>query len=101
VSAGVQILRVECEDRDEAKIREALHAFNPEALILTGGDTALFAGQALGAHSILLKGEFAAGIPWGTLEDGEAHGRTVITKSGGFGSSSALHDLIAHLSGAA
>jgi uncharacterized protein YgbK (DUF1537 family) len=101
VSAGVQILRVDCEDGDKAKIREAVHAFNPEALILTGGDTALFAGQALGAHSILLKGEFAAGIPWGTLEGGEAHGRTVITKSGGFGSPSALHDLIAHLSGAA
>jgi uncharacterized protein YgbK (DUF1537 family) len=101
VHAGVQILRVECGADDETRIREAFHALEPEALILTGGDTALFAGHALGAHSILLKGEFAPGIPWGTLEGGEAHGRTVVTKSGGFGSPSALKDLIAHLSGAA
>jgi uncharacterized protein YgbK (DUF1537 family) len=101
IGTGVQILRVACEAGDEAKIRSAFHTFDPEALILTGGDTALFAGRALGAHSILLKGEFAAGIPWGTLEGGEAHGRTVVTKSGGFGSPSALNDLIAHLTGAA
>jgi D-threonate/D-erythronate kinase len=99
--ASVQILRVECGAGDEARIRDVFRTLEPEALILTGGDTALFAAQALGAHSILLKGEFHAGIPWGTLEGGDAHGRTVVTKSGGFGSASALNDLIAHLSGAA
>jgi uncharacterized protein YgbK (DUF1537 family) len=97
----VQIVRVECEAGDDEAIRAAFHALEPEALILTGGDTALFAGRALGAHSILLQGEFAAGIPWGTLDGGMAHGRVVVTKSGGFGSASALNDLIAHLSGAA
>ncbi|MGB6742961.1 MAG: four-carbon acid sugar kinase family protein [Terracidiphilus sp.] len=98
---GLHILRIECEAGDEAKIREAFRSLEPEALILTGGDTALFAGQALGAHSILLQGEFAPGIPWGILEGGVAHGRIAVTKSGGFGSATALNDLIAHLSGAA
>ena len=98
---GVETLRIECGAGDEARVRKAFRALDPEALILTGGDTALFAAQALGAHSILLKGEFAAGIPWGTIEGGGAHGRTVVTKSGGFGAASALNDLIAHLSGAA
>ena len=97
----VQILRTDCEPGNEATIREIFHAFNPEALILTGGDTALFAGQALGAHSILLKGEFTAGIPWGILQGGEAQGRIVVTKSGGFGLPSALHDLIERFAGEA
>lgn len=100
LSQNVQVLRVDCENGDAVKIREAFHAFDPEALILTGGDTALFAGHALGAHSILLKGEFAAGIPCGVLQGGEAHGRIVVTKSGGFGLPSTLNDLIEHLSGA-
>lgn len=97
----VQIVRIECEAGDDETIRAAFRALEPEALILTGGDTALFAGRALGAHSILLQGEFAAGIPWGTLDGGMADGRIAVTKSGGFGSASALNDLIAHLSGAA
>jgi uncharacterized protein YgbK (DUF1537 family) len=100
-SRNAQVLRVECKEGDAAKIREAFHALSPDALILTGGDTALFAGQALGAHSILLKGEFAAGIPFGILQGGEAQGRMVVTKSGGFGLPSTLSDLIEHLSGAA
>lgn len=100
-AGSVEILRIECGAGDEARIRDSFAALEPEALILTGGDTALFAALALGAHSILLQGEFAAGIPWGMLEGGAAHGRTVVTKSGGFGSVSALNDLIAHLSGAA
>jgi uncharacterized protein YgbK (DUF1537 family) len=97
---GLRILRVECDAGDEAKIRAAFHALEPDALILTGGDTALFAGDALGAHSILLQGEFAPGIPWGILQGGVAHGRIAVTKSGGFGSATVLNDLLAHLSGA-
>lgn len=97
----VEILRIACGAGDEARICDAFHALEPDALVLTGGDTALFAAQTLGAHSILLQGEFAAGIPYGTIEGGDAHGRTVVTKSGGFGSASTLNDLVAYLSGAA
>ncbi len=98
---NVQILRIACEAGDGAKIRDTFNQFDPQALILTGGDTALLAGQALGAHSILLKGEFTSGIPWGILQGGEAQGRIVVTKSGGFGSPSALNDLIEHFAGEA
>jgi uncharacterized protein YgbK (DUF1537 family) len=97
----VRILRITCEDGDEAKVRAAFADFDPESLILTGGDTAQLAAQALEAHSLLLHGEFEAGIPWGTLQGGIADGRTGVTKSGGFGSAATLHDIIAKLSGAA
>jgi uncharacterized protein YgbK (DUF1537 family) len=97
----VQILRLECRVTDEAKIRAAFASFDPEALILTGGDTAQFAAEALGAHSILLHGEFAPGIPWGRLQGGAAEGRIAVTKSGGFGSATALNEVVAKLSGAA
>jgi uncharacterized protein YgbK (DUF1537 family) len=60
------------------------------ALILTGGDTAAFVLQALGASGIRLAGELATGIPWGFIEGGQADGCAVVTKSGGFGSRDAL-----------
>jgi uncharacterized protein YgbK (DUF1537 family) len=97
----VKILRIECASGDDAHIREAFAAFDPEALILTGGDTALLAAEALGAHSLLLEGEFAAGIPWGRLQGGAAQGRIAITKSGGFGAAGTLYELVTKLTGAA
>ena len=97
----VRILRIECAPGDGATIREAFASFDPEALILTGGDTALLAAQALNAHSILLHGEFAPGIPWGELQGGAAQGRIAVTKSGGFGAANALNEVISKLSGAA
>ncbi len=101
LSQYLQVLRIDCEPADAARIHAAFQAFDPQALILTGGDTAQFAGQALGAHSILLKGEFTAGIPHGILQGGEAHGRIVVTKSGGFGTPSALTDIIERFAGEA
>ncbi|MGA7343113.1 MAG: four-carbon acid sugar kinase family protein [Terracidiphilus sp.] len=96
-----RILRIACEDGDEAKICSAFEAFEPDALILTGGDTAQMAADALGVHSILLRGEFAPGIPWGRLEGGAAQGRIAVTKSGGFGSAGTLNEIVERLSGAA
>ena len=60
------------------------------ALVLTGGETATFVLEALGAASILLAGELAPGIPWGIVEGGVADGCVVVTKSGGFGPREAL-----------
>ncbi|HEY1766731.1 MAG TPA: four-carbon acid sugar kinase family protein [Terracidiphilus sp.] len=97
----VQILRIECNHEDGPEVRAACTSFNPEALIVTGGDTVQFVAEALGAHSILLDGEFAPGIPWGRLQGGMAEGRIVVTKSGGFGSATALNDIVAALSGVA
>ena len=59
---------------------------NPQAgIVLSGGDTASFFCEAAGAEAIELGGEAFAGIPWGILRGGQADGRVVVTKSGGFG----------------
>ena len=96
-----QALCIHFEANDGARIRAAFHEFDPQTLILTGGDTALLAVRALDAHSSILRGEFAPGIPWGIVQGGIAHGRTIITKSGGFGSSTILSEILATLSGQA
>jgi D-threonate/D-erythronate kinase len=98
---NIQVLRIACQQGDGLRIRAAWDAFDPEALILTGGETAQLAAEALGVDSILLDGELSAGIPWGTLQGGRAQGRIVVTKSGGFGAISALSDVITRLSGGA
>lgn len=67
-------------------------------LFLCGGDTGTKVCEALGSTSIFLKGEISAGIPWGILSNGLADGVPVITKSGGFGETSCLSDIVAQLS---
>ena len=96
----VEILRIEWEGAGASQIRAAFDSFHPRALVLTGGDTALLALRTLEVQSLILQGEFAPGIPWGVAEGGLADGKTVVTKSGGFGTSSALHDILAILVGA-
>ncbi len=59
-----------------------------DALVLTGGDTAVRVARRLGSEGILLKGELEAGVPIGTLIGPRAY--RVITKAGGFGSPETL-----------
>ena len=54
-----------------------------DALILTGGDTAVEVAQRLGATGIRLEGEIEPGIPFGTLVGPSPY--PVVTKAGGFG----------------
>jgi uncharacterized protein YgbK (DUF1537 family) len=61
-----------------------------DALILTGGDTAVRVASVLGATGILLEGEVEAGVPVGTLVG--PHPYRVVTKAGGFGGPDTLHD---------
>jgi uncharacterized protein YgbK (DUF1537 family) len=61
-----------------------------DALILTGGDTAVRVAGALGATGILLEGEVEAGVPVGTLVG--PHPYRVVTKAGGFGGADTLHE---------
>jgi len=84
-----------------ARIRSAFGSYAPQALILTGGETAQLAVHALGAHSFILQGEFGPGIPWGVVQGGDAHGLTVVTKSGGFGAPGVFRDILAALRGRA
>lgn len=100
-SPAVHVLRIPCEPGDEAPIRDTLASFDPQTLLLTGGETALFVARALGAHSILLRGEVAPGIPWGIAQGGGLQGRIVITKSGGFGAPDLLQQLFAAPTGSA
>jgi uncharacterized protein YgbK (DUF1537 family) len=60
------------------------------SLVLTGGDTAAFVLEALGASSLILGGELEQGIPWSRVVGGWADGALAITKSGGFGTVDSL-----------
>ena len=84
------IHRIQCGMTPEQEIIAAFASAPVSALILTGGDTASFVLCSLGASSIVLMGELAAGIPWGYIEGGLADGCVVVTKSGGFGQREAL-----------
>jgi D-threonate/D-erythronate kinase len=98
---GVRVLRLRMAFGATARIRSAFRSYAPQALILTGGETAQLTVRALAAHSFILQGEFAPGIPWGTVQGGDAHGCTVVTKSGGFGSPTAFNEILAALRGRA
>lgn len=98
---GATVLRIECASGDEERVRTAFASLDPQALVLTGGETALLALRALGVHSLVLRGEYAPGIPWAVAEGGLAQGRIVVTKSGGFGAASVLNELLHALAGAA
>jgi len=87
-------VRLEAEPGDAALVVEEFNRHDPEAMLLTGGDTALLALTALGADSIALRGELAPGIPWGLARGGMVDGRIVVTKSGGFGDHTSLTRLV-------
>lgn len=99
--SGIRVLKMRFSFRARARIRSAFRASEPQALILTGGETAMLAVQALEAHSFILQGEIAPGIPWGLIQGGNAHGCTVVTKSGGFGPPTAFNEVLAALRGPA
>lgn len=95
-SAAVQtrLLRIEPAPDAGQQIRNEFFQIQPEAILMTGGDTALLASRALGAQSFLLRGEFAPGVPWGIAHGGLLDGRIVIAKSGGFGAPGLLCDIL-------
>ncbi len=96
---GVRLLRIGLPIAAEARIRSAFQSHAPQALVLTGGETAMLAVRALDAHSFVFQGELAPGIPWGLVQGGVAHGCTVVTKSGGLGALTAFNDILAALQG--
>ncbi|MBC7723509.1 MAG: hypothetical protein H7146_02005, partial [Burkholderiaceae bacterium] len=50
-----------------------------------------------GAESVAVTAAIGEGTPIGTIDGGRLHGLTVVTKAGGFGSTSALSDLLPEL----
>jgi D-threonate/D-erythronate kinase len=100
-AGSVRVLRLHISFGAAARIRSAFRSYSPQALILIGGESAELAVRALDAHSFILQGEFAPGIPWGVVQGGDAHGCTVVTKSGDFGSPNAFNEILAALRGRA
>ena len=66
-----------------------------DALVLTGGSTAVRVARRLGASGIRLGGEIEAGVPWGTLIGPRPYG--VVTKAGGFGTPDTLVGVVRSL----
>lgn len=72
----------------------------PSGLFLTGGDIAVAVVEALEATTIELTGKSVdAGIPIGRLADGTAAGTPVVTKAGGFGTSTTIINCLDTLHG--
>jgi D-threonate/D-erythronate kinase len=91
---GESVSRNEVSERVSDALAEIVAELSPEdlfdALILTGGDTAVRVARALGATGILLEGEIEAGVPVGTLVGPRPY--RVVTKAGGFGGPDTLRD---------
>ena len=68
-----------------------------DALVLTGGDTAVHVSRALGGEGILLEEEVEAGVPFGTLIGPKPY--PVVTKAGGFGAPDTLLKALRTLTG--
>ncbi|MFI5400039.1 MAG: four-carbon acid sugar kinase family protein [SAR324 cluster bacterium] len=71
----------------------AVAALAPGGLVLTGGDVALAALNALGVAWLAVDGEVAPGIARAHLAEGAHRGLTVVTKAGGFGSDETLVEI--------
>ena len=66
-----------------------------DALVMTGGSTAVRVALRLGASGIRLEGEVEAGVPWGTLIGRNPY--LVVTKAGGFGGPDTLVGVVRSL----
>lgn len=66
-----------------------------DALVLTGGSTAVAVSRRLGASGIRLEGEVQSGVPVGVLIGGRPY--PVVTKAGGFGDSDTLVEAVRSL----
>jgi uncharacterized protein YgbK (DUF1537 family) len=67
------------------------------ALVLMGGEGARAVLSRQGADAILVRDAIREGIPVGVIEGGRLHGLPVVTKAGGFGSPSAITEIVPEL----
>jgi uncharacterized protein YgbK (DUF1537 family) len=79
------------------QVAERLAGGSYDTVVLVGGDGAAAALHRVGAEAIRVHGTLAAGVPVGTILGGEAHGMRVVTKSGGFGGSDSLLEIVDRL----
>lgn len=93
--AGAEVLVLATPDRQanpETALRdlggaleEVMSLGRPGAMFVTGGETALHALGAMGAHALDVAGELEPGIPLGSVVGGPFAGLTLALKAGGFG----------------
>ena len=74
-----------------------IRTFKIKGMLLTGGDTAIKALQALGARELVLGDEIVHGIPCGHFSDESFGNVQIITKAGGFGSEDAIFMVLNYL----
>lgn len=79
------------------RVAERLAGGSYDTVVLVGGDGAAAALQRVGADAIRVHGTLAAGVPVGTILGGAAHGMRVVTRSGGFGRSDFLVEIVDRL----
>ena len=84
------ILRIPRGEHTVAEIRERVVPVRPEALVLSGGDTASMVCRAFDVDGIVVQDEILPGIPRGVLTGGTYDGLPVATKAGGFGERTSL-----------
>ena len=97
---------LKCNQEEEDDIAKALgESINADSiigksalLVLTGGQTAYFVTQVLGASGIEVKGEIEKFIPFGILIGGKYEGVPVVTKAGGFGSQQVIANILTGMS---
>jgi D-threonate/D-erythronate kinase len=66
----------------------------PGTLIVAGGETLRTLCQSLGARSLEVQGRIVPGVPRSVMRGGRWDGVTVVSKSGAFGHSNLLRDLL-------
>jgi uncharacterized protein YgbK (DUF1537 family) len=66
----------------------------PGTLLVAGGETLRSLCICVGAHSLAIQGRLEPGVPRSLLRGGVWEGVTIISKSGAFGRSTLLHDLL-------
>jgi uncharacterized protein YgbK (DUF1537 family) len=78
-------------------VRDLVETGRLAGMVLTGGDTAIAAADALEVEALWLRGEVRSGIPWGLWLGGAGEGLPVVTKAGGFGETDALIAAVDHI----
>lgn len=71
-------------------LRNLVAGTSPAPLLLCGGHTASLIFRSNNIYAMDIFDEILPGIPYGAMRGGDADGRTVITKSGAFGSPDTL-----------
>jgi len=68
---------------------------SPGTLLVAGGETLRGLCVSLGARGLEVQGRIVPGLPWSIMRGGRWDGVTVVSKSGAFGHSTLLRDLLA------